>query len=140
MERDNEFTHFIAIDFGTCGCGMAFSTNDGPENIRIYANWIQSKMAVKCPTALLLNDEGEFEAFGDTAIRNYESRNRLMRPKKADQYYFFYRFKMCLYEKVCSYNYTVDALLLHWGFDLISNYSSSRGCHYIVFHTIVRHR
>ena len=119
MERDSEFTHFIAIDFGTYGCGMAFSSNEGSESIRIYSNWIQSKMAVKCPTALLLNDKGEFEAFGNTAIRNYETKNRLMRPEKADQYYFFYRFKMCLYEKVCNYNYIVNALLLYWSFDLI---------------------
>ena len=105
MERE-KFTHFIAIDFGTYGCGMAVSTNvetaigSETDNIHIYSNWIQSKMAVKCPTALLLNDEGKFEAFGDTAVRNYESRNRLLRPSKANQYYFFYRFKMCLYNKV----------------------------------------
>ena len=98
VERDSEFTHFIAIDFGTYGCRMAFSTGVGPENIRIYSNWVQSKMAAKCPTALLLNDEGEFEAFGDTVIRKYESKNRLLRPEKAHQYYFFYGFKMCLYE------------------------------------------
>lgn len=106
-ERDGEFTHFIAIDFGTYGCGMAVSTNINPDNIHVYANWVQSKMAVKCPTALLLNDEGEFEAFGDNALYTYQTKNRLRRPHKANQYYFFYRFKMCLYNKVriiaCSY-------------------------------------
>ena len=100
MERESEFTHFIAIDFGTYGCGMAVSTNVDPDNIKVYSNWIQSKMAVKCPTALLLNDEGEFEAFEDRAVSNYETKYRLLRPNKADQYYFFYRFKMCLYNKV----------------------------------------
>ena len=32
MKRDIEFTHFIAIDFGTYGCGMAVSTNVDPDN------------------------------------------------------------------------------------------------------------
>ena len=105
MKRDSEFTHFIAIDFGTYGCGMAVSTNvdHEPDNTHIYANWVKSKMAVKCPTALLLNDEGGFEAFGDDALYTYETKNRLRRPNKADQYYFFYRFKMCLYNKVRYY-------------------------------------
>ena len=103
MERDSEFTHFIA-NVDRYGCEMAFSTHVGPENIRIYSNLVQSKVAVKCPTALLLNDEGEFEAFGNTAIRKYESKNRLLRPENADQYYFFYRFKMCPYEKVGMFN------------------------------------
>ena len=102
MEHDKKLTHFVAIDFGTCGVGMAVSTSVDTEKICIYSNWTQSKMSVKCPIALLLNDEGEFEAFGDTAIRNYASRNRLLRPSKANQYYFFYRFKMCLYNKVCT--------------------------------------
>lgn len=97
---DNEFTHLIAIDFGTYGCGMAVSTVVNPGNVHVYSNWVQSKNAVKCPTALLLNDEGEFEAFGDRALYSYQTKNRLRRPEKADQYYFFYRFKMCLYDKV----------------------------------------
>ena len=100
MNRDSEFTHFIAIDFGTYGCGMAVSTNVDPDNIHVYSNWVRSKMAVKCPTVLLLNDEGDFEAFGEDALYMYQTKNRLRRPHKADQYYFFYRFKMCLYNKV----------------------------------------
>ena len=103
MKRDIEFTHFIAIDFGTYGCGMAVSTNVDPDNSHVYSNWLQSKMAVKCPTALLLNDEGEYEAFGDNALFMYQTKNRLRRPHMADQYYFFYRFKMCLYNKVTYY-------------------------------------
>ena len=102
MKRDSEFTHFIAIDFGTYGCGMAVSTNVDPDSSHVYANWVQSKIGqtVKCPTALLLNDEGEFEAFGDEALYTYQAKNRVRRPHMVDQYYFFYRFKMCLYNKV----------------------------------------
>ena len=103
----DELTCFVAIDFGTSGCGMAVSTNIDPEEIYVYTNWVQSKMTVKCPTALLLNDEGEFEAFGYDAFYMYETKNRLRRPHKADQYYFFYRFKMCLYNKVCKCIYCV---------------------------------
>lgn len=99
-KRDSNFTHFIAIDFGTYGCGIAVSTNIDPHNVRVYANWTHSRVALKCPTALLLNDEGEFEEFGDKALYAYQSKNRLRRPDKADQYYFFYRYKMCLYNKV----------------------------------------
>ena len=101
QKRDSKFTHFVAIDFGTYGCGMALSTNVDPDNTHVYSNWVQSKMDVKCPTALLLNDDGEFEAFGQNAVYMYQTKHRLCRPHKADQYYFFYRFKMCLYNKVC---------------------------------------
>ena len=54
LKRDSEFTHFIAIDFGTYGCGIAVSTNVDPDSTHVYANWLRSKTAVKCPTALLL--------------------------------------------------------------------------------------
>ena len=94
------FTHFIAIDFGTYGCGMAVSTSIDPDNIHIYSKWAQNKMLLKCPTALLLNDEGEFEEFGNLALEKYQSKRRLRRPDKESQYYFFYRFKMSLYNKV----------------------------------------
>ena len=98
------YTHFITIDFGTYGCGIAMSTvADRPDNVRVYSNWTHSKVAVKCPTILLLDDEGKFEAFGDTALRNYQTKNGLRRPGKVDEYYLFDRFKMCLYqEKVIS--------------------------------------
>ena len=95
-----DYTHFIAIDFGTYGCGIAVSTvADRPDNVHAYSNWVHSKMAVKCPTILLLDDEGKFEAFGETALRNYQTKNGLRRPDKMDEYYLFDRFKMCLYEE-----------------------------------------
>jgi len=108
---DSDFTHFIAIDFGTYGCGVAVSTNIGPHNVHVYSNWVQSKMALKCPTALLLNDEEEFEAFGDNALYAYQSKNRLRHPDKADQYYFFYRYKMCLYSEVGRVHLCISILL-----------------------------
>ena len=95
------YTHYIAIDFGTYGCGIASSTIvDQSDKVRVYSNWVQSKMAMKCPTVLLLDDEGKFEAFGDTALKNYQTKNGLRRPDKVNEYYLFDRFKMCLLEKV----------------------------------------
>ena len=99
---DNDFTYFIAIDFGTSGSGIAV-WGKSYKNIEVYTNpkWVpgQKGVAVKCPTALLLDPDGKFEAYGLTAIENYHSRNKLRYPKKSDQYYFFNRFKMCLYEE-----------------------------------------
>ena len=95
-----DYTHFIAIDFGTYGCGIGVSTvADRPDIVHVYSNWKHSKVAVKCPTILLLDDEGKFEAFGDEALKNYQAKNGLRRPDKVDEYYLFYRFKMCLYEE-----------------------------------------
>ena len=99
------YTHIIAIDFGTYGCGIAISTAaDRPDNVRVYSNWVHSKVAVKCPTILLLDHEGKFEAFGDAALKSYQTKNGLRHRDKADEYYLFDRFKMCLYgEKVVTY-------------------------------------
>ena len=96
-----DYTHFIAIDFGTCGCGIAlFTIGDRPDNVRVFSNWVHSKVAIKCPTILLLDDEGKFEAFGDEALKKYQTKYGLRRPGKVDEYYLFDRFKMCLYKKV----------------------------------------
>ena len=92
------YTHFIAIDFGTYGCGIAMSTI-ADEDVHVYSNWGHSKVAVKCPTVLLLDDEGKFEAFGDEALKKYHTKNSLRHPEKINEYYLFNRFKMCLYEE-----------------------------------------
>ena len=95
-----DYTHFIAIDFGTYGCGIAISTAaEKQDDVHVYSNWGHSKVAVKCPTVLLLDDEGKFEAFGDEALKNYQSKSGLRRPEKVNEYYLFNRFKMCLYEE-----------------------------------------
>ena len=104
-KQNSNFTHLIAIDFGTYGCGIAVSTDVDsrdldPSNIYVYSNWSYNKMDVKGQIALLLNDEGKLEAFGDDAIYNYQTKQRFRRPDRGDRYYFFYRYKMCLYNKV----------------------------------------
>ena len=93
------YTHFIAIDFGTYGCGIAVYNvkNELEEKkIRVFSHWAQSMVPVKSPTILLLDHEGKFEAFGDAALKSYQAKKG--HPDKEDQYYLFYRFKMCLYE------------------------------------------
>ena len=101
-DTDNNFTYFIAIDFGTSGSGIAVRGKTYKET-EVYsdAKWVpgQKGTAVKCPTALLLDPDGEFEAFGLTAIENYHSKHGLRYPKKSEDYYFFNRFKMCLYDE-----------------------------------------
>ena len=72
----------------------------------MYTNpkWVpgQKGVAVKCPTALLLDPDGEFEAFGLKAIENYQGKQGLRFPKRSEEYYFFNRFKMCLYDEKVS--------------------------------------
>lgn len=101
-DDNNNFTHFIAIDFGTSGSGIAVFGRTY-DNIRVYTNpkWVpgQKGIAVKCPTALLLDPNGEFEAFGLTAMENYHGKHGLRYPKQSEDYYFFNRFKMCLYDE-----------------------------------------
>ena len=100
-----DYTHFVAIDFGTYGCGIAMSTfADRPDIVHVNSNWGHSKVAVRCPTILLLDDEGKFEAFGAKALKNYQTKSHLRRPGKVDEYYLFNRFtKMCLYEEKVYY-------------------------------------
>jgi len=99
----HDYTHYIAIDFGTSGCGIAVSTSVNSSCPHVYSNWSVNKVPVKSPTYLLLDSEGKFEAFGDMALKNYYGKN-VRNKDKIDQYYFFVRFKMCLYDEVCIYN------------------------------------
>ena len=118
LDENNDYSHFIAIDFGTSGSGIAV-WGRGYKNIEVYTNpkWVpgQKGVAVKCPTALLLDPDGEFEAFGLKAIENYQVKQGLRYPKKSEEYFFFNRFKMCLYdEKVSLSTYVyVNTLAMH---------------------------
>lgn len=100
--NDKNFTHFIAIDFGTSGSGIAvWAENYGDTRVYTNPKWVpgQKGIAVKCPTALLLDPDRKFEAFGLKAIDNYHGKQGLLYPKKSEEYYFFNRFKMCLYDE-----------------------------------------
>ena len=93
----DECTHLIAIDFGTAGCGIAFATSDKPQDITVYTEW--PGHVDKIPAVLLVNPEGECEAFGKTALQlynNYANTQHI----GFDNYYLFRFFKMELYDQV----------------------------------------
>ena len=94
----DNFTHLIAIDFGTAGCGIAFATSDKPQDITVYTEWPGNMNTDKIPTILLVNPEGECEAFGGTALRLYNT--YASTKPNFDNYYLFRFFKMELYDQV----------------------------------------
>jgi len=91
-----------AIDFGTTYSGYAFSSKDGfkQEPLKVVSNvWnagTRSLISHKAPTALLLNPDKTFKAFG------YEAENQYIELSEEDKdvqkYYYFHRFKMVLHK------------------------------------------
>lgn len=97
----------VAIDFGTTFSGYAFSfvpdrvttdgetcTRDGP--IHMMRRWEGGDPGVinqKTLTALLLNPEGRFQAFGFTARNFYHD----LDPTEAQRWMYFDKFKMALH-------------------------------------------
>ena len=92
--------HFaVAIDFGTAGTGFAFSTFVNPTGTHIYQKWPGLVNGTsKTPTVLLLDPDGNFEAFGKKALDKYYNPKNLKYPKRVNDYYFFRQFKMALYD------------------------------------------
>lgn len=92
----------IAIDFGTTYSGYAFSdtipgTHLKRVNLLTNQKWHSSTTAIesiKTPTCLLLSKNKTTYAFDYEAEEKYES---IVINGKADQYYFFQRFKMELH-------------------------------------------
>ena len=99
MEVKN-YTYYIAIDFGTAGCGIAFSTRAGDQPW-MYRAWLLGGQSgqQKCPTIMLLDHEGECEEFGKTTLLADYCKGQVKRPDKIDQYRLFHYFKMSLYEE-----------------------------------------
>ena len=97
VQNDDTFTHFISIDFGTSGCGIAMATKDNQSDIKLFTAWEGMSIEAKCPTVLLLDPEENFERFGVNAIASYEKKTSLKKPDRADEYLLFQKFKMHLY-------------------------------------------
>ena len=98
-----KYTHYIAIDFGTAGCGIAVSTSAG-DTPWMYRAWLPGGPSgpQKCPTIMLLDHKGECEEFGKKdLLKNYHKGN-VKYPDKIDEYYLFQYFKMSLYEEKAS--------------------------------------
>jgi len=91
-----------AIDFGTTYSGYAFSSKDDykKEPTKINTNvWTGSKLlSLKAPTAVLMDSNQEFMAFGYEAENKY---SELVADGDHEEYYYFHRFKMLLHERVC---------------------------------------
>ena len=99
-KEDNHYTHFIAIDFGTAGCGIVTSLKNFDE-IHQFARWNPGKVSIKGPTIMLLDHNRECEAFGLLARDRYQRKAVKYRDKYKD-YYLFEYFKMSLYEEKVS--------------------------------------
>ena len=95
----NDAQIVVGIDFGTSCSAYAYSYEYKQEEIFMNSNWPGGSRAYKETTAILLNENKEFIAFGEDAVEkfNYSKENE----KKP--WYFFNQFKMVLYsEKVSS--------------------------------------
>ena len=99
MEVKNR-THYIAIDFGTAGCGIAISTIAGNQP-HLYRAWLPGGQSglQKCPTIMLLDHRGECEEFGKTDLLTKYRKGQVKHPDKIDKYCLFQYFKMSLYEE-----------------------------------------
>ena len=96
---ETQYTHYIAIDFGTSGCGAVLLTS-ASEKPRLFSKWLTSQIAVgiKSPTVLLLDHNKECEAFGLKARLNYYKKS-IKHSNEFKNYYLFEHFKMNLYEE-----------------------------------------
>lgn len=102
MAKEHQYTHFIAIDFGTAGCGIATSLNRC-EDIHAFTQWNPGRVSVKGPTIMLLDHNLECEAFGLMARDRYHRKAVKHRDRLKD-YHLFEYFKMSLYEEKVSKN------------------------------------
>ena len=100
MAEEKHYTHVIAIDFGTAGCGIATSLKDS-EDIHAFTQWNPGRVSIKGPTIMLLDHNLECEAFGLLARDRYQ-RKAVKYKHKYKDYYLFEYFKMSLYEEKVS--------------------------------------
>ena len=109
MANDNNYTHFIAIDFGTAGCGVAILSNTEAPSARpsVFTEWNPAMCSIrgstKGPTIMLLDHTQECEAFGVIARDRYY-RKTVKHKHEIKNYYLFEYFKMNLYEETVSYH------------------------------------
>ena len=82
-EKESKYDTFvpkinIGIDFGTDGTAIAYSFPGGGNDVYIYEQWRVSsdkgtQRVNKARTAVLLDRDGNFEAFGVNALRGYDN-------------------------------------------------------------------
>ena len=95
--RNKDKLMVCAIDFGTTYSGYAYSMRSDP--MKIFCPQWRSGMSTlasnKTPTTVLLDREQKFVAFGYEAEKMY---SEYVEEDEADDYFYFRRFKMMLYE------------------------------------------
>ena len=73
LQDDNNFTHIIAIDFGTGASGYAITpkfSEGGTKRIEVF-NPCDESDDQKTVTAILFSEKFEFLAFGSQALQRY---------------------------------------------------------------------
>ena len=96
------YTAVAAIDFGTTYSGYAYAFMKDPTNIHLMnqrSMRTRRGYGTQQPTALLLNERGEFHSFGYAAQEYYHDLDE----KEASKWLYFEKFKMELHSRqVCS--------------------------------------
>lgn len=109
-----------AIDFGTTYSGYAYSTRQNP--IKIYCpHWHSGSttlISYKTPTTVLLDEQMNFLAFGYEAEKKYLE---LAEDDASDDFYYFRRFKMILYDKLRSGEVRFHAIFKYQWINCIIN-------------------
>ena len=101
-DPQEEFLMVAAIDFGTTYSGYAFSLRhefqEDPLKVSTQTWTAPSGRLVsfKTPTTLLLKGNGDFDSFGYDAESAYTD---LANDEEHEEYYFFRRFKMSLFQR-----------------------------------------
>ncbi|XP_062593076.1 heat shock 70 kDa protein 12A-like [Saccostrea cucullata] len=101
-EKGENMLMVAAIDFGTTYSGYAYGMRheleeDPPQLFCPHWQGRGSIISFKAPTTVLLDENKEFVAFGYDAEDQYAD---LAEEEKHEDHFYFYRFKMMLYEKV----------------------------------------
>ena len=112
-----KYSHYVAIDFGTAGSTLAFSTSTS-QDVHLLSDYSKRRAGeeIKVPTIILLDPDKRYEAFGSKALHCYQN-GTVMQRDRFDQYYLFTRFKMTLYSEfpekvsvVASYLYVYNGM------------------------------
>ena len=85
-----------AIDFGTAYSGYAYAFTADPDNIYLMRRTDSNQPGVnnhKVPCILLLDENGEFDSFGNEARERYFD----MEEERARDFYYFEKFKLALH-------------------------------------------
>lgn len=104
MASEESIKVTAAIDFGTTYSGIAYSHFYNKEAI-YFPFWPDGSTSKKVPTAILLDQNAKFLAFGQDAITKYIEKHE-EDDEAVNNYFLFHRFKMELYkEKVATVYY-----------------------------------